>query len=138
MGIWRPTPTSIAEAVCRIRRRKLPDPRFIGNVGSVFKNPTVSVQRAQALQARLPDLLQFKTPAGMRLSAAQLLDKAGCKGQAVDGAAVWPRQPLVLVQRQRDPAPTSEAFIQLLQRVQFRVAAQFGITLETEPQRLGN
>ncbi len=138
MGISRPTPALVAEAVCRVRRRKLPDPAFIGNVGSVFKNPIVPGPEAEALQQQVPDLIMHEHGDGIRLSAAQLIDRAGCKTLSLRSCAVWQRQPLVLIQQQRAPAPTAAAFTQLMSAIRQRVADRYGISLIAEPQQLGD
>ena len=56
MGFADPTPQQVAEAVIAVRRRKLPDPRRHGNVGSFFKNPVVALDAANALFERFPEL----------------------------------------------------------------------------------
>ncbi|MGI9323674.1 MAG: UDP-N-acetylmuramate dehydrogenase [Pseudomonadales bacterium] len=138
MGIWQPTPALVAEAVCRVRRRKLPHPALLGNVGSVFKNPVVPRSEAETLQREMADLIMHEHADGIRLSAAQLIDRAGGKALSVHGSAVWPRQPLVLIQQQRAPAPTAQAFCELMSAIREKVADCYGIELETEPQRLGD
>ena len=49
-----PTPQQVADAVRRLRRRKLPDPAVIGNAGSFFKNPVVTASFAAQLRERTP------------------------------------------------------------------------------------
>ena len=43
--------STVAEAVLRVRRRKLPDPDRVGNVGSFFKNPLLSSRQYDELRA---------------------------------------------------------------------------------------
>ncbi|MGI8561344.1 MAG: UDP-N-acetylmuramate dehydrogenase [Luteimonas sp.] len=56
MGVVSPDAVQVAEAVTRIRRRKLPDPAVIGNAGSVFKNPIVAAAVADALHTDHPKM----------------------------------------------------------------------------------
>jgi UDP-N-acetylmuramate dehydrogenase len=55
---YAPDIQSISEAVIRIRQKKLPDPKAIGNAGSFFKNPTLSQETFDRLKRRFPDILQ--------------------------------------------------------------------------------
>jgi UDP-N-acetylmuramate dehydrogenase len=137
LGIARPTPIHVAEAVIRVRRRKLPDPRHIGNAGSFFKNPIVSAGQARRAQARGKGLVARAVEGqadAVKLSAAQLIDQAQCKSDCHGGAAVWARQPLVLVNR---GGATGADFVALAAQIRNKVGARFGIWLETEPRLYG-
>ena len=57
-----PTARDIFDAVCEIRRAKLPDPAVTGNAGSFFKNPIVSAARRDELLARFPGLVPTRSP----------------------------------------------------------------------------
>jgi UDP-N-acetylmuramate dehydrogenase len=133
-GILNPQPVDIAEAVIRVRRRKLPDPRQVGNVGSFFKNPLISAGQADLMAAEMPDLVRYSQADGrVKLAAAQLIDRCGWRGRARGSAAVWSRQALVLVNRGgKDRADV----LALATSVQSDVAARFGVALEFEPQVL--
>ncbi|MGH8293212.1 MAG: UDP-N-acetylmuramate dehydrogenase, partial [Gammaproteobacteria bacterium] len=74
MGVNAPTAADVSEAVCRLRRRKLPDPAVIGNAGSFFKNPVVSSEQAAQLQGEHTGLPAFNVPDGKKLSAAWLIE----------------------------------------------------------------
>lgn len=50
----------ISEAVCAIRRSKLPDPKILGNAGSFFKNVFVSKGELERLLKEYPDMPYFE------------------------------------------------------------------------------
>ncbi|MCY4277916.1 MAG: UDP-N-acetylmuramate dehydrogenase [Gammaproteobacteria bacterium] len=126
------TPVDVMEAVVRVRRRKLPDMRRIRNVGSFFKNPVVALEVVEALRWKMPDLVAWpaQAPSQAKLSAAQLIDRAGLKGMALAGARVWRRQPLVLINEQ---AKTRSEFLRLAAHVQAEVHRRWSVNLEIEP-----
>lgn len=136
MGIDAPTPAQVSEAVCRIRRRKLPDPAQLANAGSFFKNPIIPATRADALLAQHPDLPCFDAGArGMRkLSAAWLIDAAGWKGHRDGDAGVAPGHALVLVNH---GSARGAELLALARRIAGSVQARFGVALEPEPRIVG-
>ena len=130
LGQSEPSRRQVAEAVIRIRRRKLPDPRLWGNVGSFFKNPLVSKDAAARLAQSHPGLATHSALGGVKLSAAQLIDRCGWKGRRLGKVGVWPRQPLVLVNH---GGGAGEDFLALGERIRQSVRERFGLWLELEP-----
>ena len=132
MGIDAPTATDVADAVERIRRRKLPDPAEIGNAGSFFKNPIVSRVRANTLQSMHAELPAWPAGEGlMKLSAAWLIERCGFKGKREGDAGIAPGHALVLVNHGN---ASGLDLWQLAVRIQTVVYAEFGVRLEPEPR----
>ncbi|TAN29769.1 MAG: UDP-N-acetylmuramate dehydrogenase [Castellaniella sp.] len=126
-----PTPIQIFEAVCEIRRRKLPDPAVLGNAGSFFKNPLIPVAQAQSLQLRFPDLRVYPQSDGRaKLAAGWLIEHAGWKGKRLGPVGMHERQALVLVNH---GGATTEDVLALAGAVRRDVQARFGVELEQEP-----
>ncbi len=128
---------AVADAVTRIRRRKLPDPSVLGNVGSFFKNPVVDAAAAERLRLataphdRRPLPLY---PAGKdrwKASAAWLIEACGLKGHRDGDAAVSPDHALVLVNHGQ---ATAAQMLALAGRIQQAVQQRFGVRLEPEPR----
>ncbi len=75
-GRTMPTPTQVADAVRRLRRRKLPDPAVIGNAGSFFKNPVVDVALAARLRSAHPDAPLYPAGDGMKQAVRRVAHRA--------------------------------------------------------------
>ncbi|HET6602748.1 MAG TPA: UDP-N-acetylmuramate dehydrogenase [Xanthomonadaceae bacterium] len=131
-----PRAAQVAEAICRLRTAKLPDPMVIGNAGSFFKNPVLAAADAHALAQRHPGLPVFASvDAGTRkLSAAWLIEACGWKGRRQGDAGVSDRHALVLVNHGR---ASGAQILALARRVAADVFARFGVALEPEPRIVG-
>lgn len=122
---------NIREAVCAIRRGKLPDTAVLGNAGSFFKNPVVSRAEAERLAARYEGMPVYPAPDPERrkLAAGWLIDRAGMKGYRKGRAGVHDRQALVLV---NFGGATGEEIMELAREVQLKVRDAFGVAIEPE------
>ena len=140
----RPSLREVAETVRRIRQSKGmllvdgdPDCR---SAGSFFKNPIVSVDRAEAVatdEGASPP--QFSAGPGneslVKLPAAWLIERAGfAKGYSLGNAAISTRHTLALVNR---GGATAAEILALADKIRTAVFQRFGIELEMEPVMLG-
>jgi UDP-N-acetylmuramate dehydrogenase len=130
-GNHAPSAQQVFDWVCAIRRAKLPDPLVIGNAGSFFKNPVVTIEQCRDIIGRDPEIVHYPMPDGsIKLAAGWMIDACGWKGKSVGQAGVYEKQALVLVNR--GGAIGSEVML-LAQAIQESVYGRFGIRLETEP-----
>jgi UDP-N-acetylmuramate dehydrogenase len=135
MGLAKPTPAEVARAVRRLRRRKLPDPAFIGNAGSFFKNPVVPGTLADELKTRHAALPVYAAGANRsKLSAAWLIEACGFRGLRVGDAGISAQHALVLVNHGK---ATGAELLALARQVAETVEQRFGIRLEPEPRIVG-
>ncbi|MBS0212710.1 MAG: UDP-N-acetylmuramate dehydrogenase [Proteobacteria bacterium] len=136
MGIDRPRAAHVAEAVIRLRTRKLPDPAQIGNAGSFFKNPQVDAALAAALRVQYPQLPVYPAadPAQRKLSAAWMIEACGWKGHREGDAGISAQHSLVLVNHGH---ATGAQLLELARRVAASVRDRFGVAIEPEPRIIG-
>ncbi len=120
---------AISQAVCNIRRSKLPDPEKIGNAGSFFKNPVVSNEKYESLKKDFHGISAYKDNAGMKLAAGWLIEQCGWKGKQVGNTGVHKDQALVLVNYGN--ANGAEVF-DLSGKILQSVKEKFGVELERE------
>jgi len=128
--IIHPTIKDVSEVVSAIRVSKLPDPSTIGNAGSFFKNPIVSVDTFRTLVSDFVDIVHF--PYGkdqIKLAAGWLIEQCGWKGKIVGHTGTWKNQALVLVNYGN---ATGLAIYELSEAIIESVKQRFGIVLERE------
>ncbi|MEX5588419.1 UDP-N-acetylmuramate dehydrogenase [Pseudomonas urmiensis] len=130
-GIEQPTAQAISDAICSIRREKLPDPLELGNAGSFFKNPVVSAALTEQIRARYPSVVAYPQANGqVKLAAGWLIEQAGWKGHREGDAGVHRLQSLVLVNYGQ---ATGVQLHELARKIQADILERFGVELEMEP-----
>ena len=123
------TPEIVASKISEIRASKLPDPKMYPNVGSFFKNPVLDEVDAERL--RDLGLTVFSQDIGSKVSAAELIDRAGCKDLTDEYVYCWPKQPLVLINKS---AISSSEVMAFSEKIRSRVLEEFKIHLDYEPK----
>lgn len=131
LGIGTPTAPTVAEAIARIRTRKLPNPDLVGNAGSFFKNPLIDADLGKLLQAQHPTIPAWEMPdSRVKISAAWLIESCGFKGLRQGHAAVSEVHALVLVNL--GGASGMEIWA-LAEAIRKSVFDRFQVLLEPEP-----
>ena len=132
------SPALIRKVIIRIRKEKLPEPSVMGSAGSFFKNPVISAEHFARIEAAAkaehgPD---YKVPhydlpdSTIKIPAAWMIEQCGWKGKRSGGAAVWEKQPLVIVNYTGEAYP--EEIIGLEKRIIASVKAKFDVELHPE------
>ena len=136
------TPSLIRKVIIRIRKEKLPEPSVTGSAGSFFKNPVISVEHFARIEAasKAEYGLDYKVPhydlpdGTVKIPAAWMIEQCGWKGRRSGGAAVWEKQPLVIVNYTGEAYP--EEIIGLEKRIIASVKAKFDIELHPEVEHI--
>ncbi|HSC76767.1 MAG TPA: UDP-N-acetylmuramate dehydrogenase [Pseudomonadales bacterium] len=125
------TPLQVKDAVCEVRRTRLPDPNVLPNAGSFFKNPQISVEHFERLRASYPGIAFYPGENGqIKIAAAWLIDRLGWKGRCIGPACVHDRQALVLV---NSNGACGKDILALADAIASDVYKHFDIALENEP-----
>ncbi len=127
-----PSPLCIREAVISMRDSKLPNPQQVGSAGSFFKNPVVERSVYERICSADSDVSVPHYPVGdmVKIPAAWLIERCGWKGRSLGNAAVWHKQPLVLVNATGNASP--KEILSLEEAIKKDVASRFAINLEAE------
>ncbi len=130
MHVTTPTIQTISDAVVHIRRSKLPDPRVIGNAGSFFKNPTITLEHYQSIKKINPTAPSYPTVnQEVKVPAGWLIEQCGWKGKKINDVGVHAQQALVLVNY---GSGSGKEIFDLSQKISASVKEKFDITLTPE------
>ncbi len=136
------SPMMIRKAIVKIRKEKLPEPSVMGSAGSFFKNPVISREHFARIEAaaKVENGAEYKVPHYelpddmVKVPAAWMIEQCGWKGRRSGGAAVYEKQPLVIVNYTGEAYP--EEIIGLERRIIASVKDKFGVDLHPEVEHI--
>ena len=162
------TPSLIRKVIIKIRKDKLPEPDVVGSAGSFFKNPVITHEHFERIEAaaKAEHGADYKVPhyvignpesssrhcedsssaprhceersdvaiCSIKVPAAWMIEQCGWKGRRSGGAAVWDKQPLVIVNYTGEAYP--EEIIGLEKRIIASVKAKFDVELHPEVEHI--
>ncbi|QIQ41666.1 MAG: UDP-N-acetylmuramate dehydrogenase [Buchnera aphidicola (Microlophium carnosum)] len=128
------TAHAIFNVVCKIRIKKLPDPKKTGNAGSFFKNPIVTKEKAKTLA------ILYNTPSYpeknnlVKISGGWLIEHYNFKNLQIGDASIHNKQKLILINKNN---ATPQDIIKLAKIIHICIFKKFGILLEPEIDFIG-
>lgn len=130
MNVEKLTVKAVSHAVIRIRTSKLPDPAVIGNAGSFFKNPVISLDEFVKNNLQQLNVPFYKTHEEYyKIPAGWLIEQCGWKGYRKNDAGCYEKQALVLVNYGN---ASGKEIYNLSEEIKESVKEKFGIELERE------
>jgi UDP-N-acetylmuramate dehydrogenase len=129
-NIFTPTIKDISNAVIAIRKSKLPDPKELGNSGSFFKNPIISVDKYKDLHKKHPEMPHYViSETEVKVPAGWLIEQAGFKGKRFGDAGIHKNQALVLVNYGN---ATGQEIVAVSKNIQKTILEKYEIAIEAE------
>lgn len=119
----------MASLIRNIRKRRLPDPKILGNAGSFFKNPYISIQQYDELKKQYPDIVGYPEAEQVKIAAGWLIEQCGFKGKRINHVGTFEYQALILVNY---GGATCQEILEFAQQIQEAVFMKFHITLKQE------
>jgi UDP-N-acetylmuramate dehydrogenase len=129
-NITKPTLKEVSDAVIAIRKRKLPDPKELGNSGSFFKNPILLKTDFEKIYLKFPEMKFYEiSETEVKVPAGWLIEQAGFKGKRFGNAGIHKNQALVLVNYGN---ATGQEILDISKNIQDTIYEIFGVNIEAE------
>lgn len=120
----------VSNAIIAIRKRKLPDPKELGNSGSFFKNPIISKAHFDVVHSKHPEMPHYViSDSEVKVPAGWLIEQAGFKGKRFGDAGIHKNQALVLVNYGN---ATGAEIVEVSKNIQKTILQLFDIQIEAE------
>ena len=127
------TPRVLSESIKDIRNSKLPDPKLLPNVGSIFKNP---ILRTNDFDRTFLDGHRWDQADGYtKFSAARLIELIKPELIIPNTLGFYANHSLVLI---NNGGASFDEVINLLNQIQSKIYEQFKIQLVIEPEIIGS
>ena len=122
--------STVRQTIISIRESKLPNPNLVGNAGSFFMNPYVTVEKYNTLKHKFPQIPFYPISDKLvKVPAAWLIEQCGWKGKSFGNAAVHDKQCLVIINK---GGATASEIVELSIQIRFTVKEKFDIELIPE------
>ena len=132
----KPKIDEIRKAVILIRQKKLPKYKTTPNLGSYFKNPIISKEKAEKLSLKFPEIPKYSAKGGsafggkVKIPAGWLLEKAGFKGFKKGNLGIYKKNSLVVT---TNGVANSKQLLKFESEIVGKIKEIFDIKLEREP-----
>lgn len=126
------SPRKIFNIIYQLRKKKIPDPKILGNAGSFFINPIISTHIFNNLKKNylhIPHIYHNQNT--VKISASWLIKKSGLSKYSIGGASVYNKNPLILVNQNN---ATAKDIIYLAKKICLTIKLKFNILIKPEVQ----
>jgi UDP-N-acetylmuramate dehydrogenase len=121
---------TVRDAIIAIRESKLPNPKKIGNAGSFFMNPYISMKHFKKLEKTYTEIPHYPvSEEKVKIPAAWLIEQCGLKGKTVGDASVHEKHSLVIINKNH---ATGRDIALLAEEICKMVKDKFDVELQPE------
>lgn len=123
------SPSMLSSVIADIRSQRLPDPKISPNVGSFFKNPSVTNNKFHQLNRNYPEIPHWSDEHGFKISAGWLISMISNELES-NNLALFDNNNLVIINK----GCNYEELLKFVDSIQYKVSTKFDIQLEVEPE----